>query len=392
MLEMMYKVVDTADFSLQEFTAKMEADHPRLLPAIGDAAARFDSATVIRAVTYHYATTDEDRQSIIMSSLVLIPLLSGCCTARTMWLENRATQAADKNVPTRHWNIGEAHVLNNCVLVSPDLMSFGASIDKPICYCHAALAARNTVDAALAAQQMLMDMGYASEPMPVYNAGHSQGGFDALVVHRYMETEATPEERKLLPLLKTFCADGPYVPDVQTEVMSARDKYLYGAYMVMNAMSHLYYHKEFFSPEITIDDFLTDGAKELDIAGIIARKDMGNKELVKVVLSALGQRISAIFVDDACRPGGQIYEMMMDCSRADRAVDGWIPALPISFYHAHYDECVVVECMQAAEAVWGKLPNVSFEDDMTLPEDVPGGMVHAYSGGVFHRRLLEMTL
>mgnify|MGYP003290167679 CR=1 FL=1 len=375
-------------YSVADFVSIMGEAHPRLLPAISEVAATWPDTAMIRALTYDYATLDEHNQPITMSALMLLPYVDGAMTARTLWLENRATQSADKNVPTRRWNIGEAHVLSNHVLVSPDLMSFGASIDRPICYCHSVLAARNTVDAVLAAENMLLREFALPAPLPVINSGHSQGGFDALAVHRYMETAATEQERALLPLVRTFCADGPYVPDVLTRIVAARDKYLYGAYMVMNAMSHLVYHNECFTPDITIADFLTPAARELGIAETIARKEEGNSELVKMVIAALGLRTDALFVPEVYQEGGRLYEMLMRCSERERLIDGWEPALPVSFYHAHEDECVPVECMQAVEEAWGHLPNVTFEDDMTPATDIPNRMVHAYSGGVFHRRLL----
>ena len=386
---MEYTIISSRDYTLQEFRDIMDAKHPRLQPALDEAVAALSYVTSISELVYHYCSEDEHGEPIMLSALMLIPKLAGAFTAERLWLENRATQSADKNVPTHNWNIGEVHVLNNQVLVSPDLISFGASIHKPICYCHARLAARNSVDAVIAAQKILMECGFINQPLSVYNSGHSQGGFDALAVHRYMETEATEEEKLYFPLVRSFCADGPYVPDIQTEVVSLREKYLYGAYMVMNVMSHLYYHSDCFESGITIDDFLTDAAKDLHIASLIAKKEVGNKELVKCVMDALGTRISHLFVPDAYMPDGKLYGMMMRCSKADRLIDGWMPSKPIYFYHAHFDECVVVECMQAVEKVWGHLPNITIDDDMTPIEDIPNKMVHSYSGGVFHRKMLQ---
>lgn len=388
---MNYTIVRTTDYSLQDFVAFFDANHPRLQPALGEIASNLSSSTTITEVVYEYSSLDECQQPITMSALMLIPYLNGLFSAQRLWLENRATQSANKSVPTQQWNIGEAHVLTNNILVSPDLMSFGASLSKPICYCHRDLAARNSVDAVVAAQAILIEhLHLVEQPLPVFNSGHSQGGFDALAVHRYMETLASDEEKQLFPLVRTFCADGPYMPDVQTVITAAQEKYLYGAYMVLSAMSHLHYHHEFFSEDIDINDFLTDKAKELKIADTIATKEFANKDLVKMVVGALGMRTSALFLPEVYQPGGRIYEMMMRCSVAERLADGWLPAKPIYFYHAHFDECVPVECMLAVQKVWGILPNVTFEDDMTPADSVDKGMVHSYSGGVFHRKMLTL--
>lgn len=367
----------------------MDSSHPRLQPALNQVAAGLAPDTSITAVCYHYPTRDLQDSPLQMSALMLILRENGCFQADHLWLENRATQSSDGGVPTRKWNIGEAHVLRHHVLVSPDLMSFGASIDRPICYCCGKLASRNTVDAVLAAQTMLMDHYHLiSSPLPVLNSGHSQGGFDALAVHRYMETQATDEEKRLFPLVRTWCADGPYLPDVVTEVCSRWEKYLYGAYMVMNVMSHLNYHPECFAPGVQVEDFLTEAGRQLHLPETIAAKQTGNKELVKLVVSALGTRSAKLICEDALLPEGDLYRMIMECSIAERQADGWTPTLPISFYHVHADECVPVEVMLELQKLWGHLPNVTFEDDMTPLSEMPNSMAHTYSGGAFHRRLL----
>lgn len=386
---MNYHILSTQDHSLEAFVSTMEGLHPRLLPTLREVAALLAPDTTIRAVTYDYPTADEKGLPITMSALMLLPIENGRLIADTLWLENRATQSAEQNIPTRKWNIGEAHVLTHNVLVSPDLMSFGASLDRPICYCHSGLAARNSVDAVLAAQTLLQAEYGCVSPLPVINSGHSQGGFDALAVLRYMETEASEQERQQMPILRTHCADGPYAPDVLTRIIAAQDKYLYGAYMVMNAMSHLHYHSECFEPGVTIDDFLTEAARELGIAETIASKTVGNSDLVKTVIGALGLRTAALFREDVYQPEGALYQAIMRCSVAERLIDGWTPRTPVTFYHAHFDECVPVACMQEVERVWGTLPNVKYEDDMTPAEDIPNRMVHNYSGGVFHRALLK---
>lgn len=390
---MEYVITSEREYSLAEFVDIMSAAHPRLQPTLDEVAATLSANTTITAVCYNYSTKNLQGQAVDQSSLMLIMREDGRFEAEHLWLENRATQSSDNNVPTHKWNIGEVHVLRQHVLVSPDLMGYGASINQPVCYCCGELAARNTVDAVLAAQTILMThYKLIQRPLPVLNSGHSQGGFDALAVHRYMETKATEEEKRMFPLVKTWCADGPYMPDVVTAVCCGWEKYLFGAYMVLNIMSHMNYHPECFDEDVHVDDFLTEEGRKLGIPDVIAARQVGNKDLVKMVAGVLGTRTAKMFREDAYKPGGRLYSMVMRCSELERQTDGWEPKLPISFYHVHADECVPVEVMQAVERLWGHLPHVTFEDDMTPVEQMPNGMAHAYSGGMFHRRLLENRL
>lgn len=387
---MNYRITSEQTYPLADFVRIMDGHHPRLQPALNEVAAKLPGSITITSIHYDYSSTDLHNQPVQMSSLMLVMLDGGKLKGDHLWLENRATQSSDSNVPTHMWNIGEVHVLRHGVLVSPDLMGMGTSIGRPVCYLCGKLAARCTVDAVIAAQLILSQHYHLTEaPLPVLNSGHSQGGFDALAVHRYMETTANDEEKRLFPLERSWCASGPYAPDVVNEVVCNRDKYLYGAYSVLNVMSHLNYHPECFAPDIKIEDFLTEEGIRTGIVETIASRKVGNKDLVKIVVDALGTRLSKLFKSEACKRGEQLYDMVDRCAKAERQIDGWSPALPISFYHLHADECVPVESMLEVKRLWGHLPNVTFEDDMTAIDEIPNRMGHAYSGGVFHRRLLN---
>lgn len=387
---MKYEIYQTKEYALAEFVTQMETMHPRLVPAIGEVAAELADDTTITEICYTYSTLDEKQQPVTMSSLLLVLREHGRFDANHLWLENRATQSANKNVPTQKWNIGEAHVLRHHVLVAPDLMSFGASIDRPICYLCGALAARNTVDAVIAAQLILQnDLHLISEPLPVFNSGHSQGGFDALATLRYMETQSTEEERRFVNIERTWCADGPYAPDVVIAVGCRMEKNLYGAYMIMNTMSHMYYHQECYDPEVKIEDFLTEEARALHLPETIRTKEVGNKELVKMVIGAIGMKLARLFTEEVLSENGRLYRMTDRCSKSERQIDDWMPKTPVSFYHLEADECVPVEATQEVEKRWGKLPNVTIEYDAKPLAEIPNGMAHAYSGAVFHQRLLK---
>lgn len=387
---MKYQITSEEEYSLAEFVVKMETMHPRLQPAMSEVAEQLSPDSTITAVCYTYPTRDLQDRELQMSSLLLILREKGAFSAEHLWLENRATQASDLDVPTHKWNIGEAHVLRHHVLVSPDLMGYGASINVPVCYCCGQLAARNTIDAVVAAQFILMEhYSLTDAPLPILNSGHSQGGFDALAIQRYVETRATDEEKRLFPLQQTWCADGPYMPDVVTRVCCTWPKYLYNAYMVLNAMSHMNYHPDCFEPGTNINDFLTEEGQALGLPELISAKQTGNKELVKITISALGMRPERIFTESVLRPDGKLYKAIERCSIAERQTDGWTPTLPITFYHLHADECVPIETMQAVQQLWGHLPNVRFYDDLTPLSDIPNGMAHAYSGAVFHQHLLR---
>lgn len=100
-------------------------------------------------------------------------------------------------------------------------------------------------------------------------------------------------------------------------------------------------------------------------------------------------KLARLFREDALSENGRLYQMTDRCSKAERQIDDWQPKTPVSFYHVEVDECVPVEATQEVEKVWGNLPNVTFEYDKTPLSEIEKGMAHAYSGAVFHQRLLK---
>ncbi len=380
-----YTIIRRETFGAGAFVEQLDKLHSRLQPTLWQLSSQLPDNTSFLVITYHYTSLDEMSKPIVLSALMVVPYKGGQFSAPRMMLENRATQAADHAVPTNQWNIGTVHAITNSVLVTADLISFGASVDRPICYCHAGLAVRHTVDAVVAAQHILMhDLQLVSHPLPIYNGGHSLGGYNALAVHRYWETEATDEEKEWLPLVETYCASGPYVLDEQMQIIAEKGKYLYGAYMIMNAMSHIVYHRDCFDENVTIDDFLTPEAKAAGVADWIADRRLGNADLIKTIVEHFGTKMSALFVADAYLPDGNLYRMMLEASQQDRLLDGWTPTRPIHFYHARYDECVPIENMQAAERAFHGNPLVTFDTDEWREEP----LVHKYSGGAHHRHML----
>ena len=92
----------------------------------------------------------------------------------------------------------------NFITVSADYYGFGATADKTQAYCLASANARASVDALLAARQLLAERGYTWSD-DLLNVGYSQGGQTAIGVLR-LATEEYPELR----FTRTMAGGGPY--------------------------------------------------------------------------------------------------------------------------------------------------------------------------------------
>ena len=92
----------------------------------------------------------------------------------------------------------------NFITVSADYYGFGQTEDKMQAYCIASVNARASIDALIAARQLLAAEGYTWDD-ELLNVGYSQGGQTAIGVLK-LATEEYPDLR----FRRTFAGGGPY--------------------------------------------------------------------------------------------------------------------------------------------------------------------------------------
>lgn len=344
------------------------------------------------ALTVNYASTDQKGQEVTLSGIVIIPKVGGKFTAKGIVLNNRATQISDADVPSHYWNQGTILAAKNYVFVSSDLIGFGASVDRPVNFCCYHLAGKNTLDLVIAAQQILHEksrgLGLGETLMPFYNTGYSQGGYSALAVHRYWECNATPEEKAMAPLQRSFCGAGPYSLNEMMNFHFQNGISLYPPYLVLGLMSVMNYHPELF-PGYKIEDFLAEEAKEMKIVEMIREKKTGNKPMIAYVLGKTGieHSLDYIFKADAMNPEGKLYKVLSDGVAVENVLEGWVPSQKkITFYHAYMDDCVPSSCTMEAEKAF-KTSNMV---DFVWNEDEMKPMLHATVEKYYNGWLLLM--
>lgn len=103
-------------------------------------------------------------------------------------------------------------VLFNSAVVVPDLEGYGVTYGKrhPVdmgynCVGHQA------VDCELAAMELMAKRGVTMQKgYGTYNMGTSRGGFIAMSVHKFLETEASEAVRKAISLKNSYCTGVPF--------------------------------------------------------------------------------------------------------------------------------------------------------------------------------------
>lgn len=362
-----YELKHVSDLSTQEYVDSMCSVEPMVKDYIGFVKSLLSENLRLKIIDYIYESSDGKGGKTKLSAQLIVPTIDGRVTKEYLILDNRATQMADRDVPTNKLFIGSVLALTGSPVVTADLLGYGTSISLPFSYICRHTAAVNTVDAALVAQQMLhskwLGLNLNNKVLPLLSEGYSQGGYDALAVQRYLETEASKEVRDQLPLKKTRCGAGAYNPrDFLKEVLTWED-YRYSPYIVACIIGYINYHPELFPKGFTINDVLSEKLRKSDLVAMINSRQYDNEEIKGYVADYLGGdvRVSDILSEDLINPETELHKSCLKAAEYDGLLQGWNPIGPIDFFHARNDDCVPVQCTYAAEEAFRGCDNLTFQ-------------------------------
>jgi len=315
--------------------------------------------------SYTYKSIDEKGAEAEVSAALIVPVCANNLLAHELVLDNRFTTTDEKSMPSKAAVLGHALAFKGNPVVVSDLLGFCASNSHPVNYCCPHVSARNSVDAVKAAQFMLSSQlcgKLIKEPMPIYNVGYSQGGYDALAVERYMEKDATDNDKKYVSIIKTYCGAGPYDLAVFHKAVNQMPAYMYSPFIVMSQMSMIAYHSELVDG-LTVDELLTDECKALGIQEKINSRSIPNNELISTAVAANGTDIKKYFKAEYLDTEGALYKKIQPAVEAESLIKDWKPTGKIAFFHGKNDDCVPSACTMAAEEAFKGLDNVTFTYD-----------------------------
>lgn len=311
-------------------------------------------------------------ETITMSGQLIVPLHNGTLHRKGLVVDNRFTVLKNDEVPTKKLNIGASLVLSGMPVVTCDMLGYGSSVDKPLSYyCHH-VSSRCTVDAAMAAVCIMksdwMNLGFDKDAaVSVYNEGYSQGGYGALSLLRYMEKEATDQEKAALSIKKTACGASAYDPRVYIKSIFEAPAYPYYAYMAAGLASFATFHPECFDKGFNPNDLFTEKAKSAKLLEAVASKQYNTDDVCKLLAATLGTLTPApgdVFIPEVLNPETPIYKSIMAAAALEDLTKDWRPSTPLYFFHATNDEAVPVACTLAAQQVLGTGANNNIEYDV----------------------------
>lgn len=211
----------------------------------------------------------------------------------------------------------------NFITVSADYYGFGETEDHMQAYCIASANARASIDALLAAKQLLAEKGYTWGDV-LLNVGYSQGGQTAIGVLK-MVTEEYPD----LHFTRTLAGGGPY------DLEETYRQYLAdgSAKLPSAVVSILMAYNEYFQLGIP-DDSMFQGPTLDHLDDWWLSKQYSSTEIDRLMGSG---DITQFIASPLCDLDSEVSRRMMEALAAESLCRGWTPRRDEDIFLLHHN-------------------------------------------------------
>lgn len=298
-----------------------------------------------KTVAIKYRSVDVSGRPIWLSGRLYyrIDALGNMVEPNHIVLTNHHTECDNSRIPSQSIGVEAGIVHNGGIVVVPDYLGYGVSIDKVHPYCVPEITARNSLDMVRAAKQLMKDNGFSvGSQFPIYNIGYSQGGAAALAVAKYIQTKARLQSE--FNLAGSYCGGGPYSMATMFKDFIETDNCLYPLSVPLMIVGL----KTAF-PKIIKDDYEKFLSEKMLNSGIMDKvlskqftTDQLNEEICRIFNSSKGMSVqtSLMLSKGACKPGDKLYEQLLKATEACELAKDWSPESPVHFIHAESDDVV----------------------------------------------------
>lgn len=310
---------------------------------------------IIKKYSYEYVSSYIDGTPIVLTSSITVPFYKGNPVINAIDIDNHPTFTDASEACSECIDIYAITVLLGCAVIETDLIGFGISESMPADYHCQHLLSRNTVDGVLAGFNLIKnELDIDVKDLPMFNTGYSQGGYDAMALLRYMEKEATQEEKNTIKLTHSITGSGAYDFEVMIEDCLSNQNYECPEYILMGVITAYYYHNELTYGKC-VEDFLTEQGKRY-ISPIINKSASGIRNVKRG-----GSKISDVFIEDFYKREGIFYSIIKRYAKEEGLLDGkWKPKGKLDIFYSTKDELVSPNCSKKAKEVFKGLDNVRF--------------------------------
>lgn len=271
-------------------------------------------------------------------------------------------------------------VTENALVICPDYAGFGETSQKVLHpYMCSTLTARNILDAYKAAVKWMKEQKYGLITKKNYkfdtnyytvNVGYSQGGTNTLAFQRYLETEATEADRKLVNLAGSVCGAGVYDQQLVFDTYEQMESLDYPILMLYVLQGQLEAFGETIMRNLTLEECFTPEFWAYCQNGFLTKLreqktnvDDLNAQLKKDGFGTFYSIMNEAYADHSSKLYRTIKKTFEE---SNLLAEGWEPTAPIIFYHDRDGHDIVVpyaETTAAMERFAGHCKYVDAIDD-----------------------------
>lgn len=336
------------------------------LAAIGAQAATVTGATDLKEYTLNYSSVDAKNRPIQLS--VKLYYKDGE-DIKFVCLNNHPTITHADGAPTGkdpQMDAIKYMVSENALVICPDYAGFGATSQTVLHpYMCSTLTARNILDAYKAAVKWMKEQTYTKSRKEynykfdanyyTINVGYSQGGTNTLAFQRYLETEATVADRKLVNLAGSVCGAGVYDQQMIFDTYANMAKLDYPILMLYVLQGQLEAFGETIMSNLTLEECFTPEFWAYCQKGFLTKLreqktnvDDLNAQLKKDGFGTFYSIMNAAYADHSSKLYRTIKKTFEE---SNLLAEGWTPIAPIIFYHDKAGNDIVVPYAQTTAAM-----------------------------------------
>lgn len=278
-----------------------------------------------------YPSTDPFGKPVMLSGTITLgDEVNAGTPARGLLLYNHFTEFRADQCPSKgELSIQKLLCGSGLITISADYYGFGITEDKQQAYCISSVNAQASVDALLAAKELLPQLGYSWDDDILFNAGYSQGGQTTMGVVRLID-EKYPD----LHITYTFAGGGSYdIPQTYRDFMESD---VTG--MPATVISVLLAYNKYFSMEIPLSEIFIEPTLSHIDEWVLSKK-YTNEEINEKVGSL---HVSAFATPALLDLESSLSRYYFEVLEKDNLCKGWTPRKDEHILLVHHEKDITV--------------------------------------------------
>ena len=276
-----------------------------------------------------------------------------------IFLMEHYTILSDAERPTNK-HTTEQLALGDNLLIMPDYIGYGETKNMLHPYLNHELCAINSVDALEAGYKVFQEKKGKKTKMEnewkLYVLGASQGGGNALAVHKYLDTH--PEIASKWRFDYSYCCSGPYSPRKTMDYYYNAKSLSYPVILPIVIKSMLYCYPDIMG-KWKEEDFYSDAYLKIkdQMDKLIADKQTDSKALIAKLKKLLGKdeiSVKDMLSASALDKSSEMTQAFYKCLDKNDLTTGWTPSHLIKLYHGKSDDIVPYSNAEAVVNAFGK--------------------------------------